>query len=259
MRPRLLAVVVAASLAFMAGGCAGAPPADRISGPFPDVCGALQSRLSYSARRCAAIVERAIDENGIDSASITESDITWVDDHQARSGMYGVLSVTFHFVDGRVVGHGVMCGGIMGAYDPACGDDAKIGLGAGIDFDIPGSATMPPTPRPEMVADAKPLLVAALDVPIDHAGHYEIAVGTATLADGYLREDSMRVLDVSPVAYWIPSGGLEIRPEIAGRPPVGSRYRDPYDGLEPVSVFLVFDVTRYQSPSVLQVRDIVVR
>ena len=49
-----------------------------------------------------------------------------------------------------------------------------------------------------------------------------------------------------------------MRPVDPARPPIGSIYREPFDGVEPVKVFLVFDVTELTSAAVLQVRDIVV-
>jgi hypothetical protein len=51
---------------------------------------------------------------------------------------------------------------------------------------------------------------------------------------------------------------LEVRPEDPARPPIYSRYREPFDGVEPVRVFLVFEVTELTPGAVLRVRDIVV-
>ncbi len=52
---------------------------------------------------------------------------------------------------------------------------------------------------------------------------------------------------------------MDVRSDIGGRPSVGSIYRDPFDGPEPVTIYLVFDVNHLEAPSVLQVRDVVVR
>jgi hypothetical protein len=51
---------------------------------------------------------------------------------------------------------------------------------------------------------------------------------------------------------------LDIRPTVAGRPPVGSIYRDVFKGPEPVDVFLMFEVTETSPGAVLQVRNLVV-
>ena len=65
--------------------------------------------------------------------------------------------------------------------------------------------------------------------------------------------------DPSPEDFWITEGiGIDVRPVDPARPAVGSVYRDPFDGVEPVRVFLVFNVTELKSPSVIQVRDLVV-
>jgi hypothetical protein len=68
------------------------------------------------------------------------------------------------------------------------------------------------------------------------------------------------VVDKSPTAFWVPTDvSLEVRPAVPGRPSLVSIYRDPFDGPEPVSIFLVFDVSMLHPPAVLQVREIVVR
>jgi hypothetical protein len=259
MTGRRLAVVTA--LAGLVLGCSLGGGARRISGAYPGVCADLQ----YSARHCLAVVTRAIEEAGIDRSTVGEIDITWFDDGAARLGGNGRTTVELH-TSGGIVEHEIFCGGISGAFDPSCGDDAKITLRAGIDSDVAcsgeapaGCQTMPPTPPPKDVAAAHELRVASLDVPIDHEGHYEINVGKATLADGYLQELGMQFADMQPQTYWIDRGSLEVRSDIPGRPPIGSRYRDPYAGLEPVTVYLVFDVTLFTGLGVLQVRDIVVR
>jgi hypothetical protein len=109
------------------------------------------------------------------------------------------------------------------------------------------------------VAVARPLRIASVDVPIDHLGRYDVEVGEAGLPDGVLSARSATLADPRPEAFWIADGiGIEVRPVDPARPPVGSVYREAFDGVEPVKVFLVFDVTELKSDSVLQVRDLVV-
>jgi hypothetical protein len=62
-----------------------------------------------------------------------------------------------------------------------------------------------------------------------------------------------------PATFWISAGWLVVRSDLAGRPEIGSRYRDAFDGLEPVTITLEFTVIEYDSPGVLRFRDIVVR
>jgi len=43
-------------------------------------------------------------------------------------------------------------------------------------------------------------------------------------------------------------------------PAIESIYRDPYDGPQPVNVYLVFDVVELDSPgAILEIRDLIVR
>ncbi|HEX7347811.1 MAG TPA: hypothetical protein VF253_13560 [Candidatus Limnocylindrales bacterium] len=69
----------------------------------------------------------------------------------------------------------------------------------------------------------------------------------------------MTIVDPQPTAFWADFVQLEVRPDHADRPPVGSIYREPFDGSEPVTVYVVFDVTMFEEPSTLQLRNIVVR
>jgi hypothetical protein len=47
----------------------------------------------------------------------------------------------------------------------------------------------------------------------------------------------MKVVDRSPETYWVDRGRLEVRPDIAGRPPVGSRFRARMTGSSPCPSF----------------------
>jgi hypothetical protein len=99
----------------------------------------------------------------------------------------------------------------------------------------------------------------SLDIPLDHLGSYEVEVGEAGLPDGALTAISATLGEPSPESFWIaPRIEIQVRPTDPARPPIGSVYRDPFDGVELVKVFLVFDVTELKSPSILQVRDLVV-
>lgn len=229
-------------------------------GPYPEACG----EWGYSARRCEAIVDR-----GRESAGIDEGDVRAIRllpfEPSVRLGGFQVALVRFELANGTSVDQDVQCVGVDSG--PACNEDTQIFIGGGIDHDIPcageppvGCATEPPVPDAAAVAASTPFTLASIDVPLDHEGPYEIRLGGATLPDGYLSERSGTLADSRPESFWIDDGvRLEIRPDLPGRPPVGSIYRDPFDGPEPVTIFLVFDVTDLDVPSILQVRDIVVR
>jgi hypothetical protein len=248
----------------LAGLFACAPFADLGTSPqgglYPDAC----ARWSYSPHRCRAIVARAIA-----NAKVAEHDIRTVRllpfDRQSALGRRQVALVRLELANGTNVDQDVRCVGVdMGL---ACNESAEIQVGAGVDRDVPcagepptGCATLPPTPDPDGVAAAKPFRLTSLDVPLDHEGPYEVRLGTAMLPNGYLSERALDMPDRTPQTFWIDGGvRLDVRPDIAGRPPIGSVYRDPFDGPEAVTIFLVFDVTQLDALSVLHVRDVVVR
>jgi len=183
-------------------------------------------------------------------------------------GGYMIARVRFHLASGGERTEEIWCIGIGNSADLPCTKDPTIGIGAGdVDHDVPctgdgdpptGCATLPPTPRPEIQALARPLRVPVLDIPLDHLGPYTIEVGEAGLPDGAFTRSAASVVDERPESFWIRHARIEIEPIDPKRPPVGSIYREPFDGVEPVRVTLVFDVTEFSPGAVLQVRDIVV-
>jgi hypothetical protein len=229
---------------------------------YPAACEARD----FPPRRCASIVSRARTEAGIDpSENVAIELLPFEPDGVFRLSGEQVALVRFHLIDGRLVDQDVWCIGIT--FSPSCTENAEISAAAGVDRDVPCSgeapaecATEPPTPPPAAVAGATAFTLESVDVPIDHLGEYRIELGHATLANGYLSDLSLGIADPRPETYWIGTGvRLEIESEIPGRPPVGSLYRDPYDGPEPVTIYLAFEVTEYDSPGVLSIRDVVVR
>lgn len=229
-------------------------------GPYPEAC----AQWDYSARRCDAIVEQAIAGAEIDEADIVSIRLLPFE-HQQNLGGGQVALVEFDLADGSSVRQEVFCVGVSSGR--ACNDVARLELGVGVDRDVPctgeppaGCATLPPEPDAAAIAAAQPFALTELDVSIDHTGDYLVRLGFATLPNGYLSERSFDIIDRQPDRYWIDGGvDLQVMPEIAGRPPIGSIYRDPFDGPEPVTIWLVFEVTDLDLPSTMQVRDIVVR
>ncbi|MDQ6794628.1 MAG: hypothetical protein M3067_07415 [Chloroflexota bacterium] len=191
-------------------------------------------------------------------------------DNSARLGGQMIARVRFDLADSTSILQEVWCTGVGSDDDLACRDDPQITLSGGVDHDIPcfgetpagdptDCATLPPTPPPAAVAAAQPLRIDVLDIPLDHLGKYEIAVGQAGLPNGYLTRREFKLADTRPTSFWIQGGILlDVRPTIPGRPPVGSIYRAGFKGTEPVAVFLVFEVTETSPGAVLQVRDLIV-
>jgi len=255
-------VVRAAGLvALLVAGC-GLLPAGPAGGPYPEAC----ARLGFDERRCAAIVARAREAAGIAESDVLAAEFV-PDGGRSELGGYRLATVRLALRDGTDRTQEIWCVGITVPDDLVCHDDPAITIGGGVDQDVPctgeppaGCATLPPSPRADVVARAQPLIVPALDVPLDRVGGYEIRVGEAGLPDGALSDRSARLVDPRPVSYWIEGGvRIDVRPALADRPPVGSVYRDPHDGVEPVVVYLVFEVTDVSPGAVLQIRDIVVR
>jgi hypothetical protein len=231
------------------------------SGFYPEAC----ARWNYPARMCDAIVDDALDSAGLAKDQVEAVEFLPFERVQTLGGGQVAL-VRFHLVDGTTVDQDVRCVGVNPTR-LACNGNAHILTNSGVDSDVPcageapnGCATLPPEPDAATVAAATPFAADSIDVQLDHEGSYEVRLGTATLADGYLFERSFTLGNATPDTFWIDEPvRIDVRPDVAGRPPVGSRYREPFDGPEPVTIYLVFDVSRLDSPSVLQVRDVVVR
>jgi hypothetical protein len=112
---------------------------------------------------------------------------------------------------------------------------------------------------PDAVAQAVPLRVDAIDVPVT-VGHHEIELGRASLANGFLDKASFTLADPAPDGVSIPEGvRLVVASTDPGRPQFGNVYeRGIFPGVEEVVVSLVFDVVAVPPDTVLQVRDVVV-
>ncbi len=248
----LAVVVTACSLIPGLGGPSG--------GAYPEAC----AQFAFSLRRCEAVVDRALADGGIAARDVATIHLLPFERKQTLGGGQVAL-VEFRLNDGTVVTQDVKCVGV--SQHLACTEMVEIPVDVGVMMDVPcegeppdGCATMPPTPAPDQAAQATPLLVESLDIELDRLGTYEVEVGRASLPDGYLSERSFRLENPAAETFWIDEGvRLIIRPDDPSRPDIGSRYRDPYAGPEPVTVYLAFDVTDLDEPSMLRVRDIVVR
>jgi hypothetical protein len=268
---------LAALLLLAVAACSGGRQAK--AGPYPDVC----ESYGFTPKRCAAVVVK-----GLEAAHLVQADVAAIrllpppEPKQISVGGGPIVVLDFRLGDGSDVRQEVACVGISFEFDPACGDDARIHIDTGINRDVPcsgqfapgpsrppgapspqlvpiGCATPPPTPPAALAAAAQGLRIDRKVLTIDHAGHYDVPLGTATLPNGYLSELNLGIADEQPTAYWIFSLGLKVTSDIPGRPEIGSLYREPYDGLEPLTVSIQFDVFRYVEPSTLVLENVVVR
>jgi hypothetical protein len=253
---------------MLLSGCEHVGVAGPKGGSYPAAC----AEFGFPARRCAAIVDRAIDEAPINKTLVAGIELLppappALREGQHRSGGPMVVQVRFSFANAPSVTQEVWCHGIDLDDDLACTKDPRLMLFAGIDHDVPcageppaGCATLPKTPDHAAMDAANPLRIVALDIPLDHLGRYEVKVGRASLPNGYLSRREFDLTDLKPTTFWITGGiRLDVRSTVAGRPPIGSVYRDGFKGPEPVDVFLVFDVTGTSPGAVLRVRELIVQ
>ena len=230
-------------------------------------CDAMQ----FAPPRCDAVVARAKAQAGYPTDVVTVVVRRSVDGG-ITLGSVPLATVALIRGDGTEQTVELRCwfGGAISS-DRACSDDPQIRLFGGVNRDTPCPGTepcgpdnppskLPPGPRPASIAASSPLRVPSVDVPLDHVGHYEVPVGTASVPDGVMSERSASLADTRPTTFWIDDGvTIDVRSDIAGRPPVDMYYRDRFDGPEPVHIYLVFDVVEVHPGAVLQVRNLVVR
>jgi hypothetical protein len=138
-------------------------------------------------------------------------------------------------------------GGDGGYWDTPCSD-------------IRGCPSPVPAVDPGDAALAVPLRVASLEIPVDHAGHYAIPVGTAMLPNGILTDASMALADNIRMDLHLEPSVLDL--VLTGED--GERLTNVYEqgwrpGTEKVDVRIEFDVVSLDAPTSITVTDIVVR
>jgi hypothetical protein len=262
----VVAGVVAAACSTLAGL---APPAT-----------ATPCALAFSEARCTAIrvsVARAL---GVDPGEISTMEILPAPTpERAEDGrMIGNLSggpppeVAVALADGSAHRVTLPCGGIASGYVPACMDEPALRPSSatmGGYRDVPcageppdGCATPQPPSEAEAVAEATPIEVAALDVPVDRTGPYEVLVGTGSLANGILSEASFALAEPWPEGIVMLEGSVFL--DVRSREPDGRPFDNYYlhgwrEGVERIEAFLVFDVDHVEPGGTLRIRDLVVR
>jgi hypothetical protein len=268
----------AAALAFggllLAGtaACTGAATPDMALS-YPQGC----ASFDLSAHRCAYIVAWAKTQAGLRAdAPVTIAlmgDPGCGDDPNtlcART-MAFVVRVRFTPPSGDPIDESVFCG-VGGESSLLCTEHPEIRLSSPTMsgyHDVPcggedpsSCATPLPPIDPAAAAEAAPLRVAALDIPIAHAGDYSIPVGTAVLPNGILTVASFTLEDDSPTDVVISAGTgvfLGITSLNDGRPLWNYFDHGWHPGVEHVEATLTFTVESFEPGAVLRVRDLVVR
>jgi hypothetical protein len=182
-----------------------------------------------------------------------------------------VATVRLTLADGQTPDFPRFCD--IGDDSLICTEHPVITIATNVDHDVPcvgpadplatptACSTPIPSPDPSSLAAARPLRIAALDIPVASTGHHERLVGTVALPGGYVTEATLRLADDAPAGLRL-SGPLrlELRPTDPSRPPFGNVYqRGTVPGVETARVFLVFDAVEVAPGAVIEVRDLVVR
>jgi hypothetical protein len=125
--------------------------------------------------------------------------------------------------------------------------------------DTPGNATPFPSLDQLAVANARPLRVASLVVPITSTGTRTIVVGKALLANGYLAEGDFSLSDPWPSNVLFNGDiQLEVRATASGAPLQNLYEHGWHDGVEEVEATITFDVAWFEPGASLTLIDIVV-
>jgi hypothetical protein len=239
---------------------------DREMRPPADAC----RRLDFNQRRCDAVIARAIEGAGVRAADVASIELGRPEGQKIGLGGSLVALARLRLVNGDTIDQEVWCIGVQSGYTPWCSNDPRIELSMGANHDVPCSGDDPlGTPEgcatpialdPEAVAEARPLLIDSIDLPVT-VGHHEVELGHATLPNGFLAEATFTLADIAPDGVVIPEGiHLVVTSTDPSRPPFGNVYeRGRFPGVEDVVGTLVFDVVEAPPDAVLQVREVVVR
>ncbi len=238
---------------------------DRSMRPPAEAC----PRLEFSQRRCDAVVAQAMAIASLQPADVSSVELGRPEGPKISLGGELMALARLHLTDGRVINQEIWCVGVGRDNMGWCVDDPQIQLSSGANHDVPctgedsagtpeGCAT-PIVLDPDAVADAHPLRLDAIDIPVT-LGHHDVELGHALLPNGFLEKASFTLADPAPDGVSIPEGiRLVVASTDPSRPPFGNVYeRGTFTGVEEVVVSLVFDVVAAPPDTVLQVRNVVV-
>jgi hypothetical protein len=246
-----------ATVAMLLAGCA-----DLFSAPagVARPCGE-----AFVVQRCEAILVAAADLLQVDPATVAT--VTILPDPPTKEGVIGggrTTNVRLTFADGRSRDTSFGCPGVSAAYRPECMPEPHLVLSDLIEGgyrDTPEGATPMPEIDPEAMAQAVPLLVPRLELPIDAAGPQRIRLGEVALANGIVQEATFGVEGAWPAGLVLRGGS--VRMELVGvgeTEPIWNIYEHGWvEGTERVEVFLVFDVGLVRPGARLVVLDVRVR
>ncbi len=165
------------------------------------------------------------------------------------------------FLGGGISGVLQSVGGPLATYPPG-----MIGTGGDGGYwdtpcaDIRHCPSPVPTIDPAVAPQAVAVSVPSLEIPIDRMGHYSIAVGTAVLANGILREASMTLEENIRTDSELEPSALRLVLIGEDGTPLTNAYEHGWrPGTEKVDVRIEFDVVSLDAPTSITLTDIVVR
>jgi len=244
--------------------------------PTPAACGLVFDETRCEVVTLAAAVALDIDPGDIVTLEIMPEPTPEVlaDGSvilQVRSGG-PPLDVRVQLRDGTFRLHTLHCGGIASGYDPPCMAEPHLRAASMTRDgyrDIPcvgeppaGCATPQPAIQADAAADAEPIAIDALEVPVDREGPHEVPIGRGSLPNGILTEAAFELVDAWPDGLIILDGSVFL--DVRSLEPDGTPFDNYYlhgwrDGVERIEAFLVFTADHIEPGAVLRIRDVVVR
>jgi hypothetical protein len=225
----------------------------------------------YSEDQCLAMVDVAAAEVGKNRSDVVA--IAIVPDPPPEGAVLGgawPIHVRIALKDGST--HDTrMCGGV--SIDPACKAEPNLqprsviaaytDVPCGADPDRPEEcATRPPTPAPDVIAEARPVELETFAIPIDHLGTYVVPLGEGSLPNGILTKASFEFAEAWPDDLALEEGRAML--DVISLEPDGKPFDNLYahawrPGLERVRATLTFDVLWFAPGATLEIRNVVVR
>lgn len=278
----LLLAVLSVSLAACGPiGFGRAAPTPQLVRPYPDGC----ADFGFAARRCAAIVAIARHQLSIDDPAARIELLSEPPSDCGGPGpdggvvlctRSGRIAVIVRITPpGGAARDAVQFCGVGSQYSIACSATPEVLLRTPIEGygdiacageDANGNPTDCATPLPPIepaaLAAARPLTVAAQDVPIDHDGAYAIEVGRVGIPNGQLRDARFALARpaLDDVLFDEEGVSLVVEPVDPGGHPFLNKYEHGWvEGVEEARVILRFVVVQHEPGAILPVRDLVVR
>jgi hypothetical protein len=248
---------IAALMALVAAGCS-LMPTTAEAGRQPKACAVV-----YSVARCDAmtdIVAADLGKNRDDVAAVAIVPDAPPGGVHLSAGWH--VRVRIALKDGTLHDKEI-CGGVI--HEPACLDDPALEVRSTISAgyrDVPEGASPLPLVAPSAIAEAAPIAVDSLSIPIDRLGTYEVPLGEGSLPNGIWTSGSLAFAEPWPddLALRDAIVNLELRSLEPGGAPFENAYIHGWRrGVERVQAIARFDVLWFRPGATLELRDVSVR